>query len=159
MTFDDWWVQHQDTLTRFANLFLRNREDSQDAVSDAYLICRRNIRGHHEGQWKQYAHRAVRHRCVDLIRSAARRRDVPLEEAAGSGHEWGRGVDARLDVELGLGELPEYADILWLADVEGERAKDGAAALGISRPAYKSRLYRGRRALQRRLGAGYCESQ
>ncbi|MFX8832978.1 sigma factor-like helix-turn-helix DNA-binding protein, partial [Acinetobacter baumannii] len=59
----------------------------------------------------------------------------------------------KVAVHQALDELPlDYRDPLVLCDLEEMSAKEAADVLGISVPALKSRLYRGRRALRDKLG-------
>jgi RNA polymerase sigma factor (sigma-70 family) len=139
---------------RFARTLCSTPEDAEDAAQEALIVLFRKI-----GTLRTAAALAswmfsiVRNECVRrsrlrLIRHAPSAAAEPSAEDA---------TLARLEMERiveAIAELPvEQRAVLVLRDIQGLSGGATAAALGLSRPAMKSRLHRGREALRARLTA------
>ena len=150
-----------DALFGFALRLTRQRDDAEDLVSDTML---RAIE-----RWEQYRlgsnirawlFTILYHLFVSRRRRSALRevtapddeRGVP--EAVGEADPEGRFYDALLDDEVvrAVEALPdEYRAAVVLSDLHGLRYAEVASVLGVPEGTVKSRLFRGRRILQRRL--------
>jgi RNA polymerase sigma-70 factor, ECF subfamily len=156
---------HLDALYSFALKLTRSPDDAEDLVSETVLRAL--------DRWEQYQlgtnvrawlftilyHAFVsRKRRVDA-------REVPLPEdehgwpayeAVGEADPEGRFYDSFVDEEVtrAIDALPEdYRTAVVLSDVHGLRYAEIAAILGIPEGTVKSRLFRGRRILQKQLVA------
>ena len=160
-------LRQLDALYSFALKLTRQRDDAEDLVSDTVLRAFE--------RWEQYRlgtnirawlftilyHLFVsRRRRVD-----AREVHAPAESDGWSGFEAvgevdpeGRFYDSFLDDEIvrAIEGLPEeYRSAVVLSDLHGLRYAEVADVLGVPEGTVKSRLFRGRRLLQRKL-VGYA---
>jgi len=151
-----------DALFGFALRLTRRRDDAEDLVSDTMLRALE--------RWEQYRlgsnirawlftilyHLFVSRRRRQALREVTAPDDdgrlVP--EPVGEADPEGRFYDALLDDEVvrAVEALPdEYRVAVVLSDLHGLRYAEVASALGVPEGTVKSRLFRGRRILQRRL--------
>ena len=159
---------HLDALYAFALKLTRARADAEDLVSDTVLRALE--------RWGQYRlgtnirawlftilyHLFVsRKRRIDAREvPAAETGDDgrPAREPVGETDPEGRFYDSFLDEEItdSIEALPEeYRSAVVLSDLHGLAYAEIAALLGIPEGTVKSRLFRGRRLLQKKL-AGYA---
>lgn len=128
---------------------------AEDVLQETFLVALRSLekwRG--EGSLRAWLYSIARSRALMAHRRTEARAEesVPLEElglAAGWGlppsDALGRRLEAREALEAGLGRLEaEEREVVVLRDVEGLSGEEAAAVLGLSLPAMKSRLHRGR---------------
>jgi RNA polymerase sigma-70 factor (ECF subfamily) len=160
-------LQHLDALYGFALKLTRAPDDAEDLVSDTML---RAIE-----RWHQFRpgtnsrawlftilyHAFVSRRRRTIAREAAysdRDDRRPLLDIVGEADPEGRFYDSFLDDEItrAIDDLPEeYRVVVTLSDLHELRYAEIATVVGIPEGTVKSRLFRGRRILQRRL-AGYA---
>ena len=160
-------LAHLDALYGFALKLARSRDDAEDLVSDTFLRALE--------RWEQY-------RLGTNIRAwlftilyrvfVSRRRRIDAREvhapddsdgwsafdAVGEVDPEGRFYDSFLDDEItrAIDALPdEYRAAVVLSDLHELRYAEIAEILGVPEGTVKSRLFRGRRILQRKL-AGYA---
>ena len=156
---------HLDALYSFALKLARSRDDAEDLVSDTLL---RAIE-----RWEQYRlgtnirawlFTILYHVFVSRKRRIDAREVQQPEDTEGwalfeaVGEAEGRWFDSFLDEEIttAIAALPdEYRAAVVLSDLQGLRYAEIAQALGVPEGTVKSRLFRGRRILQRKL-AGYA---
>jgi RNA polymerase sigma-70 factor (ECF subfamily) len=161
--FDAEAVRHLDALYSFALKLTRGRDDAEDLVSDTML---RAIQ-----RWEQYdlgtnirawLFTILYHAFVSRKRRVDARELQPLEdedgrelfEAVGETDPEGRFYDSFLDEEIvaAMQALPdEYRDAVVMSDLHGLRYAEIASALDVPEGTIKSRLFRGRRLLQKQL--------
>lgn len=152
-----------DALYSFALKLTHSRDDAEDLVSETVLRALE--------RWEQYqlgtnARAWLFTILYHVFVSRKRRvdaRELPLpEEVDGwSGHEVvgeadpeGRFYDSFVDEEVmvAIDKLPEeYRTAVMLSDVHGLRYAEIAEILGVPEGTVKSRLFRGRRILQKKL--------
>ncbi len=130
---------------------LNNRADAEDATAETFF---RVLKGSRElranGAFRTWLFRIARNLCIDKLRQH-KLLELPTDTSYGSGEE--KAV-LRLAVRQALTDLPlDYREPLILCDLQEISAREAADVLGISVPALKSRLYRGRRALRDKLSA------
>ncbi len=137
-------------IFRYTFRMLGNRTDAEDATAETFLrVLRRSADLRADGAFKTWLFRIARNLCIDKMRQH-KLLELPAE-AHYSGTE--ERAALRVTVHQALNDLPlEYREPLILCDLEDISAKEAAETLGISVPALKSRLYRGRRALRDKLG-------
>ena len=160
-------LAHLDALYSFALKLARARDDAEDLVSDTMLRAFE--------RWEQYRlgtnirawlFTILYHVFVSRKRRIDAREVQPLEEhdgwslfdAVGETDPEGRFYDSFLDDEIvrAIDALPdEYRATVVLSDVHELRYAEIAQILGVPEGTVKSRLFRGRRILQRKL-AGYA---
>ena len=139
-----------DKIFRYTYRMLGNRTDAEDVTSETFLrVLRRSAELRADGAFRTWLFRIARNLCIDKMRQHK------LLELPPDAHYSGMEERSALKVAVhqALDELPlDYRDPLVLCDLEEMSAKEAADVLGISVPALKSRLYRGRRALRDKLG-------
>lgn len=159
---------HLDALYSFALKLSRVRDDAEDLVSDTVLRAFE--------RWDQYRlgtnirawlftilyHVFVsRKRRIDAreVPDGDGQRGWSVQDAVGDADPEGRFYDSFLDDEIvrAIDALPEeYRAAVVLSDIQEMRYAEIAQVLAIPEGTVKSRLFRGRRLLQRRL-RGYAE--
>ncbi len=134
------------------------REDVEDVVADAFLALWEHAGGLEPGRGvKAYLAAIARNRAADYLRAPAP--PLPLSEAEGSPNPGPEEEAERREFAQRLwgavDALPEPdRSLVFRYYYEEQRLKDIAAALGLSAPAAKVRLYRARRALKLQLTKG-----
>lgn len=158
---------HLDALYSFALKLARARDDAQDLVSDTLLRAFERWEQYHLGtNIRAWLFTILYHVFVSRKRRIdAREVQQPddtegwaLFEAVGEADPEGRFYDSFLDDEVrrAIHGLPtEYRAAVVLSDLQGLRYAEIAQLLGVPEGTVKSRLFRGRRILQRKL-AGYA---
>jgi RNA polymerase sigma-70 factor (ECF subfamily) len=158
---------HGGRMLAVARRFLRNDEDAQDAVQEAFLSAFRSLRGFEGGaRLSTWLHRIVVNFALMKIRSRKRRPeesiDYLLPRFKDDGHpveeprEWRPDCEAQLAsreirdlVRRCIDTLPErYRMVLMMRDVEEMDTAEVAKALDATENAVKIRLHRARQALR-----------
>ena len=154
---------HLDALYSFALKLTRSPDEAEDLVSETVLRA--------FDRWEQYQlgtnvrawlFTILYHAFVSRKRRVeAREVQLPEDESGWSAYEAvgeadpeGRFYDSFVDEEItrAIDELPEeYRTAVVLSDVHGLRYAEIAEILGIPEGTVKSRLFRGRRILQKKL--------
>jgi RNA polymerase sigma-70 factor, ECF subfamily len=165
--FESEALQHLDALYSFALKLTHSRDDAEDLVSDTLLRAFE--------RWEQYRlgtnirawlFTILYHSFVSRKRRIDAREVQPPDDADGwSGYEAvgeadpeGRFYDSFLDDEItrAIDALPrEYREAVILSDIHDLRYAEIAQILGVPEGTVKSRLFRGRRILQKKL-IGYA---
>lgn len=154
---------HLDALYSFALKLARSRDDAEDLVSDTLLRALERWEQYHLGTniraWLftiLYHVFVSRKRRIDA-REVQQPEDTEgwaLFEAVGEADPEGKFYDSFLDDEItrAIRSLPEeYRSAVVLSDLQGLRYAEIANVLGVPEGTVKSRLFRGRRLLQRKL--------
>lgn len=132
-------------LYRLAQSILRQPADAQDAVQQAALKAWQRAESIREDSAKAYFARAVINECRSIQRQRMRVTafaEIPNVQSQDGNGELRRVIDA----------MPEQLRLpLLLKYMEGYTEKEAAAALHITVPALKARLYRARRWLEKEL--------
>ena len=156
-------LQHLDAMYSFALKLSRSRDEAQDLVSETMLRALE--------RWEQYQlgtnARAWLFTILYRIFVSRKRRidarELPLAEESESGSARevvgdadpeGEFYDSFVDEEVtrAIDDLPEeYRTAVVLSDLHGLRYAEVAAVLDIPEGTVKSRLFRGRRILQKKL--------
>lgn len=162
--FDVLAERYADKVHRLTYRVLRNEEDAQDALQDAFLSAYRNLtRFEGKSTFSTWLYRVAMN--AALMRRRKRREGmVSIEEPRDREEsqvtlqlaDWGRGpIEETLNDELrdalsaAVESLPEeLAQVFLLREVEGMSNADAAEILELSVPAVKSRLHRARVALR-----------
>ena len=161
--FDHEALRHLDALYAFALRLTRERDDAEDLVSDTVLRAFERWHQFHAGtNSRAWLFTILYHTFVSLRRRVRARetsfaeRDgaSALDDVVGEADPEGRFYDSFLDDEIiqAIDDLPhDYRVVVTLSDLEELRYAEIADVLRIPEGTVKSRLFRGRRLLQRRL--------
>ena len=143
-------ADYADPILRICLSYSLNREDAQDICQDIFLKLlegRRQFRdGEHE---KAFILRAAVNACKDQLKSARRRRVVPILEA--------EAVPARPEEDAGglleaVRALPRhYGAAVYLFYYEGYSLDEVASLCGCTPACARKRLSRGRKLLAKQL--------
>ncbi len=167
---------HVDAMYSFAIKLTRSRDDAEDLVSDTFLRALERWEQYHLGtNIRAWLFTILYHVFVSRKRRASTREVQQPEdtegwalfEAVGEADPESNFYNSFLDDEVvrAIRSLPEeYRSAVVLSDLQGLRYAEVAEVLGIPEGTVKSRLFRGRRRLQQRLGKyavemGYVSEQ
>jgi RNA polymerase sigma-70 factor (ECF subfamily) len=150
-----------------ARRILRNEEDANDAVQDAFLSAFKGIsRFKGQAQLGTWLHRIVINAALGRLRNLQRHPEKPIEDLLphfGDGEHqidppvpWQatpettvQDQETRELVQGCISRLPDtYRIVLLLRDIEGVATEETAQILGTSTEVVKSRLHRARQALR-----------
>ncbi len=161
--------RHHRRLFRAAQRILRNQADAEDAVQEAYLRSLPRLH-HFQGRsavatWltriavnEAFTHirRRIPRHSLDAPVAGARNPVEFLASPAGDPEKQATNRQLANRMGAALAELPEeYRVGFRLREIEGVNTLEAAARLGISESCVKTRLFRAKDLLRRRLGA-YC---
>lgn len=157
-------------IYRVARRFLSDSRDAEEVVQDVLLTVVQKIQTFKgEAAFSSWLYRVTANAAYGRLRARRSRPEVSLEPLLPVFDEEGRHAqpvadwsprledpavarEARAAIERSLSRLPEeYRIVVLLRDVEGLSNEDVAGALGLSVPAVKSRLHRGRLVLRHAL--------
>jgi len=146
--------RHADRVHAICRRIVVNSEDALDATQEALIAITRGI-GRFDGRsaFTTWLYRVATNAALDELRRRSRR-PVPLDATLDLESPSGEGaVDARLDVDRALAEVPEeFRTAVVLRDLADLDYPEIAAVLGVPLGTVKSRIARGRRALRIELG-------
>jgi RNA polymerase sigma-70 factor (ECF subfamily) len=157
-------------LLAVARRLLRNEEDAQDAVQQAFLSAFRALPTFNgQSRLTTWLHRIVTNAALMKLRTRGRRSEDSIDELLPKfmedGHhveqfsEWAIPADARMlrretraHVRAAIAALPDsYRTVLLLRDIEELSTEETAQALGVNPNTVKIRLHRARQALLKLL--------
>jgi RNA polymerase sigma-70 factor (ECF subfamily) len=158
---------HGGRLLAVARRFLRNEDDAQDALQDAFLAVFRSIdRFEGSARVSTWLHRIVVNAALMKLRTRRRKPETSIDDLlpdfledghlANPATEWRKAPEAEVarrelrDLLLAkIHELPEgHRNVLLLRDIEDLDTEETARLMGISTAAVKTRLHRARLALR-----------
>lgn len=144
--------RHTPRLLGTALRLLRQREDAEDTVQEAFIALVRHAPATDAEGAGAWLHRVVVNGALDRLRSRRRWRTEEPDEA-GLAAPAGTIPDPRvLDLARAVAGLPERARLVFLLhDVEGLLHEEVGAALGIDPGTSKSQLARARALLRAAL--------
>ena len=157
-------LSHLDALYGFALKLSRAPEDAEDLVSDTILRALERWQQYRPGtNMRAWLFTILYHLFVSRRRRIDAREvrpsaddDRPTFDVVGEPDPEGRFYDSFVDEDImrAIDALPEeYRDAVILSDLHGLRYAEVAQILGVPEGKVKSRLFRGRRILQKRLKA------
>ena len=161
-SFEETMLPHMDAAHNLAKWLLRNEEDAQDVVQEAYLRAFKSFGGFHGSNGRAWLLTIVRNTSYTLLK---KNRTVDLttpfdEEIHASGHEsvspatiLEQSEDADM-VREAMDRLPvEFREILVLRHLEGLSYNEIADIAQLAPGTVMSRLARARNKLKESLGA------
>lgn len=148
---------YSDLLYRTGIMLLKNRQDAEDAVQEVLIryIKKAPVFADSE-QEKAWLLKVMVNLCKDMLRYQSRRRFVPLEEIEdihpGEDNDTvGHAHEERIILEQ-MQTLPaNWRIAMILHCLEGYSEAETAKILHISENAVKKRIWRGRRALKKKV--------
>jgi RNA polymerase sigma-70 factor (ECF subfamily) len=159
--------RHGGAMLACARRFLKNEEDSADAVQDALLSAFRSIESFQgNSRLGTWLHRIVVNHCLMRLRRNRNGTTVSIHELLPTFDETGHHArpvvpwtttpedqlsqaETRDTLHACIDRLPgDYRTIILLRDIEGHDTRETADLLGISCDAVKIRLHRARQALR-----------
>ncbi len=138
--------RYHTSLFRLAFSYIKNREDAEDIVQEAFLkLYTSSIIFPAEENIKAWLIRVTINLCKDMLRSSKRRTtepvsDIPCED---------KGQYELLDSIRSM--QPQYASVIYLFYYEDYSVKEIAKLQGISDSAVTTRLSRARKQLKKML--------
>jgi RNA polymerase sigma-70 factor (ECF subfamily) len=157
-------------LLAVARRLLRNEEDAQDAVQQAFLSAFRALPSFNgQSRLSTWLHRIVTNAALMKMRTKGRRPEESIDDLLPSyiedGHHvqqfsaWNVRADTQLiraetstQVRTAIDRLPQgYRTVLLLRDIEELSTDEAAQALGVTTNTVKIRLHRARQALVKLL--------
>ena len=156
-------AEQLDGLYHFATALTRDRDLAGDLVHDTYLRALDRRDQFHGGSLGAWMRRILHNLAIDRVRRSSR--EVVVEEVEEKWHSDSYTVDpavvaeraqTREELEDALVRLPfAYRTAVVLHDVEQWKVREIAEVQGITLPAAKQRLRRGRRMLVAALAEGH----
>lgn len=157
-------------LLAVARRMLRNEDDAQDALQEAFMAAFRSLQSFEgNARLSTWLHRITVNACLMRLRTQRRKGEEPIDDLLlrfdDTGHHlvppssWSERSDLALDrdetrahVRACIDRLPEtYRMILMLRDIDELDTEETARLLGITANAVKVRLHRARQALRQLL--------
>lgn len=140
---------YADPILRLCLTYSLSREDAQDICQDIFLSLLEDNRQFEDGEHeKAFVLRCAINACKDLLKSAGRRRNVPIEAA--------ERVSAPQEEDSGLAELiralpRHYGAAVYLFYYEGYSLDEIARLCACTPAAARKRLSRARKLLAKKL--------
>ena len=158
--FEETVLPHLDAAYTLARHLLRNEQDAEDVVQDAYLRAVRHFGGYRGGNMRAWLLTIVRHTCYSWLRR--HKQDAGATEFDETVHGDLRTADdpeaemlrgaLREALDQAIEGLPvEFREVVILRDVQGLSYAEIAEVVGIPVGTVMSRLSRARQRLQRAL--------
>lgn len=156
------WQDLDAKLRPFIARRVRSAADVDDVVQDVFLRMQRAVSELRDDErFGPWVYQVTRSAIADHHRAAARHPLAPPERADAEelpapelAEELTAEQDLAMYVAAFVAMLPSpYREALTLTELEGLTQKDAAAMLGVSLPAMKSRVQRGRQQLREALEA------
>ena len=159
--------QYGGAMLAVARRMLRNEDDAQEALQDAFLQAFRAIpHFRQEARLSTWLHRIVVNAALMRLRAASRRPEAAIDTLLPQFDEEGKhaesiralpvsveaaleSAETRAKIRACIAELPEqYHAVIVLRDLQELSTAEAAALLGISENAVKIRLHRAHQALR-----------
>lgn len=159
------WLEFSDRLRAFIRRRVDSAADAEDILQDVFLRIHRHAGSlEHQERLVSWLFQVTRNAITDYYRAPVRRRELlagappDLEQAVVPAGAWSEDGDEAFDQagrELAhclrpmLSRLPaHYREAVTLIDLDGLSQQDAALQAGLSLSGMKSRVQRGRRALE-----------
>jgi RNA polymerase sigma-70 factor (ECF subfamily) len=177
--FEELLGRYENKLYRLAMRFVRNENDAQEILQEAFLSAWRNLPGFEgRAQFGSWMYRVTVNAALMFLRARSRHPEVMLDDVEpailhkaaeqsvhGSSEDWSQRPDEQLQSEELRRHIQEAADALpeglrtvfLVRDVEGMSTEETAELLGLSLPAVKTRLHRARLAMREAIGRYFAQ--
>jgi RNA polymerase sigma-70 factor, ECF subfamily len=168
--FNDLVLEHQDAVYRQAFWILGEEEAAEDAAQEAFIRAYKKIKTYNGGPFRPWILRIVTNYCLDQLRRRKVRPTIPLDSFNEYDQEietprWLRDPSASVEEILehaeeedrimqSIKQLPmEQRIAVIMIDLQGLEYSEAAQTTGVPLGTFKSRLWRGRVELQKKLKA------
>lgn len=139
--------RYADTVYRTALGYLRSPQEAEDVVQAVFLKLLEGKAVAHEGKERAFLTKITVNHCKNILRSAKRYVDSPLEELALLAPPEER------ELFFAVMELPEkYRSVVTLHCLEGYSFREIAQLLHIGPSAVSMRLFRAKNILKQQFG-------
>ncbi len=152
ITIEEAWVSYQHQLLSFIRLKVATDEDAEELLSDVFVKLTKAVNGKNTpDNISAWLYRVTKNSIVDYYRT--RKNHEELSESAYEAKEEETVIKQLSHCMLPMIKaLPEtYQHPLILSEIEGKKYKEVATTLGLSLPAVKSRILRGREKLHKSI--------
>ena len=154
--FNERVLPYLDAAHNLARYLLRDGQDAEDAVQDAFVRAIRHFDGFRGTDGRAWLLTIVRNTCLTRLRDRRVGESVEFDEEIHTGEAASRGPEADMErraaarsVREALDQLAvEFREVLVLRELEGLSYKEIAQISGVPIGTVMSRLARGRRQLQ-----------
>ena len=139
---------YADRVYRFIVKNMKNSDDAQDVVQNAFEILWKNYEGVSFEKSRSYLFTVAYHNMIDQFRKRKGESDISDEhlQIQGGGHQF---TGAREAIELGLKQLPEVQrTVVMLRDYEGYSYEEIGEVTGLNESQVKVYIFRARTALK-----------
>jgi RNA polymerase sigma factor (sigma-70 family) len=139
---------YADRVYRFIVKNMKNSDDAQDVVQNAFEILWKNYDGVSFEKCRSYLFTVAYHNMIDQFRKRKGESEISDEhlQMQGSGHQF---TGAKEAVELGLRKLPEMQKtVLMLRDYEGYSYEEIGEITGLNESQVKVYIFRARTTLK-----------
>lgn len=145
------WSEIEQRLRPYVSRRVASAADVDDVLQEIFVRMQRGLSGLRDGErFGGWVYRVAQSAIADTARARARSPVISVEEVPEAAHGE-EPASEELQAELGacvalfVARLPSpYREAVTLTELEGLTQKDAAEMLGISLPAMKSRVLRGR---------------
>ena len=150
--FEQVFLPHLDAAYNLARWLLRNDQDAEDAVQEAYMRAYKGFARFRGGDGKAWFMTILRNVCYTMIKKLrSRETPEPFDEEihqpmgeSGTQEAFRQKANAK-SLQRALGKLPdEFREVIVLHDLEGLAYKEIATVVGIPIGTVMSRLARAR---------------
>ena len=139
---------YADRVYRFIVKNMRNSDDAQDVVQNAFEILWKNHEGVSFEKSRSYLFTVAYHNMIDQFRKRKGESEISDDhlQVQGSGHQF---TGVREAIELGLKKLPEIQrTVVMLRDYEGYSYDEIGEVTGLNESQVKVYIFRARTALK-----------
>ena len=139
---------YADRVYRFIVKNMKNTDDAQDVVQNAFEILWKNYQGVSYEKSRSYLFTVAYHNMIDQFRKRKGESDISDEhlQMQGNSHQF---TGAREAIELGLKTLPEVQrTVVMLRDYEGYSYEEIGEVTGLNESQVKVYIFRARTALK-----------
>ena len=139
---------YADRVYRFIVKNMKNTDDAQDVVQNAFEILWKNYQGVSYEKSRSYLFTVAYHNMIDQFRKKKFDSEIgeEHEQVQGSSHQYTGGREA---LELGLRHLPEIQkQVVMLRDYEGYSYEEIGEITGLNESQVKVYIFRARTALK-----------
>lgn len=145
-------------IQRFAHSLCESPQDAEDAAQEALVTLHQQVGTlRAAAALSSWLFRVVRNECIQRARRGQRPRQIldrlpPVPASAAGAESVALAHDQTKRLVAAIAALPDdQRAVLVLRDLQGHSGGVTAAALGLTKPAMKSRLHRARAALRAEL--------
>lgn len=146
------WDSFGQRLSRFINLRVSNKSDAEDLLQEVFLKIHKNLDDLEDNKkLSGWIFSITRNTITDYYRKKSSIKDIEFKDylELPDSHKKDDLKQIKYCLNSFKSSIPEkYREVIELSDFEGVKQKEIAKQLGISLPAVKSRIRRGRKKIK-----------